>query len=242
MRSLEDVFEELEGDYSSRESEVKLLQRLLSSMTSHDERAMVKRSLILLCYAHLEGFCKFALFAYVSSLNSMNLRCSEASYPIAAASLSKVFAALRDPSSKHDSFRRSLPDDTALHLSAREQIFIESFHLIDDHRIEILDSVIDTKSNLSPAVLKKLLFQIGLDYLSVDIHQSHINRLLGIRNAIAHGDRLKVPGDSELEDCLAAAFGVMRFLQNEIFVALKDKVYLRDRLSKAPEYVTSPTK
>lgn len=226
MHSPDDVFGDLEGDRRSREAEVRLLERLIRT-SDEDEKAMLRRLIILLTYAHLEGFCKFALQAYMAALNALRLRCADASYPIAAAGLTKVFAALRDPNSKHDEFRRQLPDDSQLHLAAREQIFVEAYEGLSGSIVEIPDSVVDTKSNLSPIILKKMLFQLGLHYPAVDAHSGSIYRLLQIRNAIAHGDRLRVPSENDVSSCVTAMLEVMSFLQNEIFVALKNGLYLR---------------
>ena len=52
---------------------------------------MLRRSLVLLTYAHLEGFTKFVLYAYVSSVNSMKIQCADAAIPIAAASIEPSF-------------------------------------------------------------------------------------------------------------------------------------------------------
>ncbi|WFU33163.1 MAE_28990/MAE_18760 family HEPN-like nuclease [Bradyrhizobium brasilense] len=236
MQSPESVYSDLEADRRSRESEIRLIERLLAMSRLDDEKNMIKRSLILVAYAHLEGFCKFSLFSYAAALNSSGMRCSDASIPIAAASLSKVFAALRDPQSKHPAFRRSMPDDAQLHLAAREQIFLDAFHSVSSGKLDIPDRVIDTKSNLSPDVLRKMLFQLGLSYASVEQHESKLAKLLGIRNAIAHGDRLKVPTDVELSEYMTIVFAVMAFLQTEIFTALKKQVYLRHPpVDPAPE-------
>lgn len=227
MLSPEAVYEDLEGDHRSREGEVRLVERLLQQTSVEDEQTMLKRTLILLLYAHLEGFCKFALLSYTAALNALGLQCSEATYPIVSATLSKVFAALRDPNSKHDVFRRKLPDDAPLHLAAREQEFIASFDKVLHLPVAIPDRVVDTQSNLSGIVLKKVMFQLGLDYPAIDAHQSTINRLLGIRNAIAHGDRLKIPSDREIAEFSSATFVLMRFLQGEIYAALKNRTYLK---------------
>lgn len=228
MHSPETVYGDLEADRRSREGEIRLIERLFAMSASDDEKNMIKRSLVLVAYAHLEGFCKFSLFSYAAALNSLGISCSEASIPIAAASLSKVFAALRDPQSKHPAFRNRMPEDAQLHLAAREQAFLESFHTISSGKLDIPDKVVDTKSNLSPDVLRKLLFQLGLSYTAVEEHESNLAKLLGIRNAIAHGDRLKVPADKELTDYLGSTFAIMAFLQNEVFVALQTHVYLRN--------------
>lgn len=227
MPSPEAVYEDLEGDHRSREGEVRLIERLLQQTSVEDEQAMLKRTLILLLYAHLEGFCKFALLSYTAALNALGLQCSEATYPIVSATLSRVFAALRDPNSKHNVFRRKLPDDSPLHLAAREQEFIESFDKVLHLPVAIPDRIVDTQSNLSGIVLKKIMFQLGLDYPAIDAHQSTINRLLGIRNAIAHGDRLKIPSDREVAEFSSTTFVLMRFLQGEIYTALRNRTYLK---------------
>jgi hypothetical protein len=227
MHSPDDVFEDLEGDRRSREAEIRLLERLIQRASNQDEKEMLRRSIILLTYAHLEGYCKFALQAYAAALNALRLRCADASYPIAAAGLAKVFAALRDPNRKHDAFRRTLPDDVQLHLAAREQIFIEKYEGISASTIEISDEAIDTKYNLSPVILKKMLFQLGLSYPAVEPYSGDIYKLLQIRNAIAHGDRLRVPSEEDVAACIAAMLSVMAFLQNEVFLALKNGLYRR---------------
>lgn len=226
MHSPEQVFEDIEGDRSAREGEIRLLERLTKA-ASESEKDMLRRSTILLVYAHLEGFCKFALLAYAAALNSLKINCGEASYPVAAAGLTKIFAALRDVNSKHDAFRSALPDDTQLHLTAREQIFIEKYEEMSATIVQIPDEAVDTKFNVSPIILKKMLFQLGLNYPAIEPHAGNIHRLLNIRNAIAHGDRLRIPSEKEVSDSISATLEVMQFLQGEVFNALKDKLYLR---------------
>ena len=188
---------------------------------------MLRRSLVLLTYAHLEGFSKFALMAYAASVNALRLTCQDASIPLVALTLSNVFAALRDINSKHPEFSR-LAEDRELHLLARERSFIENFERITSQRVEIPDHAVDTKSNLSSIVLKRNLYQLGLQYPIVAKHGGTIDRLLEVRNAIAHGDKLKTPKPRDIADYLATTFDVMKFVQEEIFAALQDKVYQRD--------------
>ena len=89
------------------------------------------------------------------------------------------------------------------------------------------DDVIDTESNLSSIVLKKNLFKLGLNYPLVDEQNSNINKLLGIRNAIAHGDILEVPKQEELDTYVSTAFVIMGFIQREVYGALNKGAYLR---------------
>src|SRR5438067_10161708 len=44
------------------------IENVIARSQSDEEQAMLRRSLVLLTYAHLEGFCKFALMAYASAI------------------------------------------------------------------------------------------------------------------------------------------------------------------------------
>jgi len=151
---------------------------------------MLFRTSVLLTYSHLEGFCRFALTAYLSAINALNLSSNDASPAIVAASLSEIFGALRHPQTKHEFFAAALPDDTKLHLIAREREFIENLQAAMQRPVKLPDNLIDTESNLKPIVLMKNLFKLGLDYKLVEPHKATVNKLLGVRNAIAHGDSL----------------------------------------------------
>lgn len=232
MRSLEQVHEDIEKDRAIREGEIRLIENIAARTDNEAEAGMLRRSLILLAYAHFEGFCKFALLAYASAINAIGLPCREACTPLVAATLSKVFAALRDVNNKHEAFAYGLPDDRDLHLLARHRSFIDNYETIIARRVELADSLVDTKSNLNSLVLKRNLYQLGLEYPVVDTHRSSIDRMLGVRNAIAHGDALKVPTADEVAEYTTAAFEVMQFVQLEVYNALRNEAYRR-RLAPA---------
>ncbi|WP_170765323.1 MAE_28990/MAE_18760 family HEPN-like nuclease [Ruegeria lacuscaerulensis] len=227
MRSAAEVHAELEADRESRETEIRLIEQVHDSTDDEDDQIRYRRILVLMTYAHLEGFCRFSLLTYASAINSMRLSCASVSPAIAAAGLSNVFGALRDAQRKHDAFRKTLPDDSALHLSAREQKFIVDYEKISQLVVEIPDKVIDTKSNVDTAILKKLLFQLGLEFEDVENHRAILNRLVGTRNAIAHGDRLAQPGKKEVADFLNAARTIMNFIQEQVFYAMQNNLFLR---------------
>jgi hypothetical protein len=227
MSSPEEIFRQIEGDRAVREREVRLIGNAARRAVSDAERDMLFRTSVLLTYAHLEGFCRFALIAYASAINTMKLTCNEASFALVAASLTRLFGALRHPQSKHDFFVRTLPDDAKLHLTAREREFVENLESAMQGTVELPDDVVDTESNLSSIVLMKNLYRLGLNYPVVEEQNSQINKLLGVRNAIAHGDFLKVPRPEEVENYVSTAFGVMSFIQREIFNALSNGAYRR---------------
>ena len=228
MRSPDDVFRDIEGDRAGREGELRLIERYLRDAEDETDQKTLRRSLVLLAYAHLEGFCKFALITYASAINSMRLKCNEASIPLVAASLGDVFAALRNEQKKHDLFRSSLKEDADVHRIAREQSFVESYEgRIGNETVEIHDRIIDTRSNLTSVILKRNLFMLGLPYPFVDQFKGSMDRLLGVRNAIAHGDALLDPKAEMVDEYLNTVMQLMGAVQERILDALVQRVYLR---------------
>jgi hypothetical protein len=225
MNSPDDVFRQIESDRSVRESEIRLVGNIARRTPNETERNMLFRTSVLLTYSHLEGFCKFALSAYLAAINALNLSSKDASLEIVAASMSEIFAALRHPQTKHEFFASALPDDTKLHLVAREREFIKNFQAAMQRPVKLPDDLIDTESNLKPIVLMKNLFKLGLDYKSVEPHKATVNKLLGVRNAIAHGDSLKIPKEEEIDEYVATTFGIMSFVQREVYTALKQGTF-----------------
>ncbi|MFZ1108136.1 MAG: MAE_28990/MAE_18760 family HEPN-like nuclease [Rhodomicrobium sp.] len=233
MRSPEDFFEDMERDRSLREREIRLIENITARTEAAEERDMLHRSLILLTYAHFEGFCKFALTVYTSAINSLALPCREACTPLVAATLSKVFGALRDVNSKHQEFARVLPNDRELHLAAREHAFIDKYEVMVTQKVTVSDKLVDTKSNLNTIVLKRNLYQLGLNYPVIENHRSNIDKMLGVRNAIAHGDVLMIPTQGEVADYTSTAFEVMRFIQQEVYQSLRDETYRKRPVNAA---------
>jgi hypothetical protein len=239
MPSPDEVYQDIEIDRSLRENEIRLIENIAARTENEIERNMLRRSLVLLTYAHLEGSCKFSLSAYAAAINGLALPCREAATALVAATLGRVFAALRDLNTKHPDFSRVLPEDRELHLLARERAFLDGYDAIVGKHVEIPDQLIDTKSNLNSAQLKRMLYVLGLSYPVVEQHRGNIDMLLGVRNAIAHGDILKVPTDRDVQNYTSAAFEVMRFVQHEIYNALREGRY-RKALGDDPTEVGDP--
>jgi hypothetical protein len=103
---------ELELELEWREAEIRFLQGLGSNL-SEDKLGQYRRSIVLVVYAHLEGFFKSALEVYAVHLNGANCKVGDVAWAIAAASLATVFKRLRDNDQKSKIFRRKLPDSVA---------------------------------------------------------------------------------------------------------------------------------
>jgi hypothetical protein len=223
MPSPDEVFGELEAGRALREGEVRLLQNLAILESDEERQATLRRSLVLIAYAHLEGFCKVAMESYATAVNSVSIPCSEAVAPLVAATLHRAFVALRDIQSKHPTFAKS-PDDSELHMTWREQTFVEKAEALMSTTVDIPDGVVNTEANLSPSVLKRNMYRLGLAYGEVEGQRAGMNRLLGKRNEIAHGE-LVSPSREDVEAYVVTAFEIMLFVQQEVFEALNKKAY-----------------
>ncbi len=221
-----DLRTQLENELSWRYEEIVFFQNILYGLNS-DNQNQYRRSLVLIVYAHFEGFCKFALCGYLAAVNQERVSCFRAVPEIAAASMHDIFKALKDPQSKSDLFRRSAPDDRKLHAYARDVEFVEKAKSVMRSIIEIPESAVDTESNLKPVVLRKNLFRLGLDVDGLSEHEGTIDKLLGVRNGVAHGAIRGGVQEKDYSEFRESAFAVMNAILQAVHKSFSDKKYLR---------------
>jgi hypothetical protein len=224
--NIEDIRAELESDFRWRQGELLFLQNQGASLAEAEQETF-RRAVVVLLYAHFEGFCKFALLVYVNEVNKAQVKCHEASYALAAASLADLFEALRNPMKKCEIFHNTLPDETKLHRFARDREFVERSNEFLGRTVAVPEKVVDTESNLKPIVLQKNLFRLGLPHDLFSLYEGTIHRLLETRNKIAHGISKEGLKRENYEELRNAVFIVMEQIVAEITTALREKKYLR---------------
>lgn len=213
----DELHAELENDRFWREEELRFLQNRCKDLSEEDKEKYL-RALVLMTYAHVEGFTKFALLGYVRCINSKGLSCADAEASIAAASLREVFLALQNPEKKSSLFNE-VPDDSALHRLAREREFVlRSFDVLAKP-VNLPDSVVNTESNLWPIVLKKNLFRLGLPHERFEHLEGNLSMLVNARNEIGHGATPKPIKWTLYEKLRDTSIKVMRDLQSTLFTA-----------------------
>lgn len=225
--NIADLRAELEADRAWREDEVRKLQNLGEGLSAQTDRDQYRRVLILMLYAHFEGFCKFALSLYCSAVNRARIQCEQADFALVAASLAEVFRDLRNPEKKSDVFRHSLPDDRKLHIFDREREFVQRSADLMRRTVEIPDSVVDTESNLTPTVLSKNLFRLGFRHDAFERWHGDINKLLEFRNKIAHGEMRSGVNQKAYSDLRGSVDRVMTGITVVVIRSLENGDYLR---------------
>jgi hypothetical protein len=138
-----------------------------------------------------------------------------------------MFHDLRDTRKKCDFFRRELPDDAKLHQFAREREFIERTTEVEIRPVKIPDDVVDTESNLTPVVMRKNLYRLGLPHDQFETHDGEIHQLLNLRNGVSHGDLKDGIGETVYLRLRTATFDIMSGLGTGIMKALSEKAYSR---------------
>lgn len=227
----DDVYAELEQERLWREEEFTLLTNQTGNIKTPEKQDTYRKSLILMLYASFEGNIKSSLQIYVNRLNSTNIPTHAANEAIAAASLEKIFKALRNPDRKCSVFRRKLPDDTKLHKFARDREFYSDFSkLIANTQKNIkldADTIVDMESNLKPVVLRKILYKLGLDISNVDQWSKNLDKFLGYRNAIAHGQRKKGISEHEFNNLHKLVREITTQVNQMIMTAIREQSYLK---------------
>jgi len=225
---LADIRAQIELEREWREAELRFLGNHLGYISDEAKRKVYRKSLVVMLYAHFEGLCKSILLIYAESLNSSEILISEANAAIAAASLSEVFRALRNPKSKCPIFSRELPDDSKLHRFARDKEFVDSFATLVDSSVGLdADRLVDTESNLRPVVLRKILFRLGLEPGLVEPWSATINQLLRRRNDIAHGTAKGGLDEQVYRELEQAVYAVVDDLVRVICAAVAEQSYRR---------------
>lgn len=224
---VDEFLAQIELEQQWREAELRFLANHLNSLKAEAERETFRRSYILMLYAHFEGFVKFALQHYMAAINAQNIRIGDASHCIAAASLGDLFKSLRNPEKKSDYFRRSLPNDVALHRYQRDRDFIESMEAVFERPLKIPDDTVDFDSNLKPEVLQKNLFRLGLPYKDIEKVEGKITALLRFRNAIAHGEFKSGLQQAPFQKCLDGVEKAQRHVKSAVLRAYQSKAFLK---------------
>lgn len=225
--NLDVLWAEIEAEQEWREAELHFLHNQLESLDDGEQQNKFRRILVVMLYAHLEGFCKFAFRHYLRAVNLAKIKCSEATFAIAASSLSNIFTALRNPTKKCDEFRKELPDDRKLHRFARDREFIESTANFEAQVVAIPDNVVDFESSLNPAMLRKSLYRLGLPHDQFSELDGEIKKLLEYRNGIAHGSHRGGISHEKYDPLYQAVFKIMAKVKRDIMSALTQGKYRR---------------
>ena len=172
----------LQDDISWRKKEISELF-LLAKL--NDENETLLKSLILILYAHWEGYIKKSSKLYIKYVVEEKIKIQELTMNFKAIAMKEVAKACMEN-------RESIS-------LAKEFEFLKQTNTIDNRKFKVRinidndeeDSIISTQHNLKPKVFKNIINILGCNYGNVlKARENYINSsLLANRNAIGHGSK-----------------------------------------------------
>lgn len=179
----------LEKDLAWRKMEISQLFMILNSAEAKD---IVGKAMILLLYAHWEGFIKKSSKYYLQYVSEKRVALNALTRNFEAIMLKKYARECIDKDSKN------LAKEFAF-MDAQYKRSNKPFHVDIDVNNEFDDELIDTQHNLSSKVLRGIIQIIGINYNSaIKTRETFLDvNLLKHRNVIGHGNQIK-PIETEI--------------------------------------------
>lgn len=236
ITNLEDLLYE---DWTWRKTEISELIILAEA----EETNVLLKSVILLLYAHWEGYIKKSSKTYLKFISENQVEVSKLTDNF------KYFA-LKGLSKEVFNSRDTLTTNNELN-------FISKFNEINAMTIDKLlrinlenerdKTIIDTQDNLTPAIFKKILDIIGIKYLDgYESKKTQIEiNLVAHRNSIGHGNKklssnedflLEIASLKELRDII---FLIIENFRDDIIQFAKGEYYLKDNFGLIEGYCLS---
>lgn len=217
-------------------------QKIENKRVENDQKRF-RKALVLMLYAHFEGFFRFSFKLYVDTINEEKINLSEAIEVLVASSLHTEFG-------NYDNLKELVNQESSVvnkavkHLERRVNLIQEIERSRRENKVKLpisnipndKNSVIYTESNLKFDVIEKILYRLGFStdifklQISGKTFQSALNEFLGRRNAIAHGDGTFKDGVDEkpYNEFKQVFEQVTNLIPQVITNALREKLYLKE--------------
>lgn len=224
MQNIVDFRSDMEESLSWRLNEIVTLKNLLRE----DNNIPVVKILIVMLYAHFEGFFKDCLECYIKYINSTELSLNNFNDSVITASLNREYAAFENINRKCRELTSVPPAEEFLHKFHRRKELTQK--LASDYlnrKIRIDEKIINTKSNLDYAVLQENMYVLGLDYNYFSSHQNTITKLVRLRNSVAHGSQRNPIEFMEFEKFEKDIIEIMEEMIKYLFEFCEEKRYFK---------------
>lgn len=218
---------EIESDLAWRQDDIRALKRSIAAAGSEADRKALRRAMITLLYAHLEGGFKVAVASYIRVVNEARLDAAQCNPHITASAWAAIFKELSNPNKKSDHFRNSLPSETKLHAFARHAEFVSNVREYEKIRIEIDETkVVETEGNVDQIIIAKILYRLGFSPDALERRFDDLQYLRALRNPIAHGENQPAT-EAHCAKYEEKVFKVLTRIRDLLSKAISERAYLR---------------
>lgn len=171
------------------------------------EEVLWCRMCVPMIYAHWEGYVVTSLRILIDHLNELGLVANEMPTKLVVVGLADSYKKL----SGKQSFEQKID-------------FTNRFRQLLQETVKFTKRI-DTRSNLKSEVLKDLCTMYGFEYSRFNEISADIDRLVHIRNSIAHGENSFVVTMENISRYIDAVTKAMDFLREEIDQFLRNEHY-----------------
>jgi len=208
---IEKVFEEIQEDITWRNLELSKIKNIALNLNDAELKIFLK-SILPLLYAHWEGFIVVSLKIVFKYLNTLHLSSNDYCDIYLTTAYEQTLKSL-DNSTGFDKRKKHLIN---LYKTFKEQV--------------MLDSKVDTKSNLNFGILEEICKKINLDINKFTTYKEELNELVNIRNSISHGENsYNFESYDDIQKYLNLLKNLMLDFESEIQDLLKNEKYLKEQ-------------
>ena len=208
-------------------------------LAKETEKEVVLKSIILLLYAHWEGYIKKSSKLYIKYISEEKIKLTDLSYNFKAVALKEHVSKCIDTKEKST--------------LANELAFVSSFLKFENKKFKVdvnlsndfESGIIDTESNLKPKVFKNIIGILGLNYKNaLKAREHYINsHLLANRNAIGHGNKFDSTNQvdfsltiKDIEKLKTIVFSIIDNFKDELLEYIYRKYYLELNQAQKVEF------
>ncbi len=205
----EKVIEEIKQENKWRQKDFANMKLVHESLTEKQKNLFLRMTIPYL-YAHWEGFTIDALKKVINYLNKLRLEYNNVKINIFVLSLNDKFNYLKSKQS-----------------FAQKCEFSNQFIGRLQNELKFEKKNINTKSNLKFDVLLELLNIFGIDNNRFKVFEADLNKLVNIRNSIAHGENSYVLNLDNFEKYANLVRDLIINFEIEIKEYLENQKYLK---------------
>ncbi len=210
------LIDSLDKEWSWRKKEISNLWTVLQGGRRVSKESLI-RSFVPILYAHFEGFVKNSVVIFSNFLFYQDIMLEEAAYNIVAIEMKARIQLGTD--AKSPGYMINL---------------VKDLDNLEGKCTAIKNFSAYTASNLNYERFQDISISLGIDISKYNSSESLINeRLLGLRNTIAHGQYVNVDLE-QIEELKERLIDIIEYWKNEIFnIAIFSK-YKKDSSKNAP--------
>ncbi len=210
-RTLTDLSEELDSEFTWRFSEIRAMKQCVKSVLTPSQTSAIIRAGVALLYAHFEGFVKESGGIYLQHISMQRLKNGNLKTNFLINSINN--------SIKKDGV------DSIYKTRDLTQLLESLFEKYNDRSNIQYKNSVNTKSNLWFNVLEDIFSNLHLPIRNIRLRKAKINELVDSRNSIAHGKYLEIDKEYYIE-LVDIILDTMKLIKGQIETSASNQDYI----------------